>query len=153
MSILERMAEEIAALRRRVAALETQEASSDADYVPLATPLTSTSWDGDAYSTTATTKIDTSAVFGAPAGIKAAVVRLIARDSGAHPQTRLEVTLSTSSDMMATAQMSVRQPGANIIIENCGIVTCDANGDFYYTVYASGAGTTNVWLSIIGYYI
>lgn len=122
-------------------------------YIPLATPLTSTSWDGDARSTTATTKIDTSEVFGAPAGIKAAVVRLIARDSGAHPQTGLHVTLSTGSDMLTTAQMSVRPPGADVIVENCGIVTCDVNGDFYYTVNASGAGTTDVWLSIIGYYI
>lgn len=122
-------------------------------YIPLATPLTSTAWDGDAYSTTATTKIDTSAVFGAPAGIKAAMVRLIARDSGAHPQTSLHVTLSTGSDMLTTAQMSVRQPGADVMVENCGIVTCDANGDFYYTVNASGAGTTDVWLSIVGYFI
>ena len=31
-------------------------------FVPLTTPLTSTSWDGDARSTTAKTKIDLSAV-------------------------------------------------------------------------------------------
>lgn len=122
-------------------------------YVPLATPLVSTSFDGDSFSTTATTKIDTSAVFGAPAGIRAAAVRLIARDSGAHPQTSLHVTLSTGSDMLATAQMSVRPPGADVMVENCGIVTCDANGDFYYTVNASGAGTTDIWLSIVGYFI
>ena len=63
------------------------------------------------------------------------------------------MTLSAGSDMLATAQMSVRQPGADVMVENCGIVTCDANGDFYYTINASGAGTTDVWLSIIGYYI
>ncbi len=122
-------------------------------YVPLATPLTSTSFDGDAFSDTAATKIDTSEVFDAPAGIKAAVVRLIARDSGAHPQTGLHVTLSSSSKMLATPQLSVRPPGADILSENCGIVNCDANGDFYYTIKASGAGTTDIWLSIVGYFI
>lgn len=55
--------------------------------------------------------------------------------------------------MLATAQMSVRQPGADVMVENCGIVTCDANGDFYYTINASGAGTTDVWLTILGYFI
>jgi len=36
------------------------------------TPLTSTAWDGgDAFSTTAKTLIDLSAVFGVPAGVKA----------------------------------------------------------------------------------
>lgn len=47
----------------------------------LTTPLTSTSWDGDARSTTAKTKIDLSAVFGVPAGAKGILVRLVARDS------------------------------------------------------------------------
>lgn len=122
-------------------------------YVPLATPLTSTSWDGDARSTTATTSIDTSVVFGVPAGIKAALVRLIARDSGSHPQTNLHVTLSSSSDMLATPQLSVRPPGADILSENCDIVNCNANGDFYYTITASGSGTMDVWISIKGYFI
>jgi len=122
-------------------------------YVPLPTPLTSTSWDGDAYSTTATTKIDTSAVFDAPPGIKAAVVRLLARDSGAFPQTGLYVTLSSGSNMAATAQMGVRPTGDDVWDENCGIVACDANGDFYVTIAASGSDTMDVWLSITGYFI
>ena len=36
----------------------------------LTTPKTSTSWDGDARSTTSATKIDTSTVFGIPDGVK-----------------------------------------------------------------------------------
>ena len=48
----------------------------------LTTPLTSTAWDGDAYSTTAKTKIDLSSVFSAPAGIKAVLVAGTIADSG-----------------------------------------------------------------------
>jgi len=51
-------------------------------FVPLTTPLTSTAWDGNAYSTTAKTLIDLSAVFGAPAGIKAILAFVVVRDSG-----------------------------------------------------------------------
>ena len=48
----------------------------------LTTPLTSTAWDGDSFSTTGKTLIDLSSVFGVPAGVKAVLVRMIARDSG-----------------------------------------------------------------------
>lgn len=121
-------------------------------YVPLPTPLASTSFDGDAFSDTAATKIDTSAVFGAPAGIKAAMVRLIARDSGAYPQADLHVTLTIDGNL-STAQLSTRPIGGDILVETCGIVNCDSNGDFYYQLNASGVGTLDLWIQIIGYFI
>ena len=42
----------------------------------LTTPLTSTAWDEDSYSTTAKTLIDLSEVFGVPAGVKAVMVKI-----------------------------------------------------------------------------
>ena len=51
-------------------------------FVPLRAPLTSTSWDGDAYSTTAKTKVDLSAVFSVPAGARAVLAHIEVNDSG-----------------------------------------------------------------------
>jgi hypothetical protein len=34
-----------------------------------------------------------------------------------------------------------------------GIVPCDANGDVYYQITASGSGTMDVWLEIWGYWL
>ena len=53
------------------------------NWVYLTTPLTSTSWDGDARSTEAATLLDLSSVFSVPAGVKAVLVRLACRDSAA----------------------------------------------------------------------
>lgn len=121
-------------------------------FVPLTTPLTSTSWDGDAYSTTAKTLIDLSEVFGAPAGIKAVLVRLIARDSGSS-SFNAYVDLSPSSGI--TSALSVRPGGKanDYWDENNGVVPCDSNGDIYYKIGASGAGTMDVVLEIWGYWI
>jgi hypothetical protein len=121
-------------------------------YVPLATPLTSTSFDGDAFSSCGYTKIDTSVVFGAPAGIKVAWVRLIARDSAASPQTGLYVSLSTKGTD-ATVQAGVYPHGDDQFATGVFPVACDANGDFYYKVSASGSGTTDIWMTIVGYSI
>ena len=61
--------------------LEAADTIGQTSPIFLTTPLTSSSWDGDAHSTEAKTKIDLSAVFGAPANIKAVSVRVLARDS------------------------------------------------------------------------
>jgi hypothetical protein len=34
-----------------------------------------------------------------------------------------------------------------------GIVPCDANGDIYYNVVASGSGTMDIYLEIWGYWL
>ena len=52
-----------------------------AQWVYLQAPLTSTSWDGDSFSTTAKTLIDLSAVFGVPANVKAIYARVFVNDS------------------------------------------------------------------------
>ena len=120
----------------------------------LQAPLTSTSWDGDAYSTTAKTKIDLSAVFAVPAGVKAVIIRIVCRDSDSATDNTLFVGVSPNDT--AASLMVVARPGglpADYIAEAQGICTCDANGDIYYQIDASGSGTMDVWLEIWDYEI
>ena len=35
----------------------------------------------------------------------------------------------------------------------CGICPCDANGDIYYQIVASGTNTMDCWLEIWGYWL
>jgi hypothetical protein len=119
---------------------------------PLAAPLTSTAWDGDARSTTAKTKIDLSSVFGAPAGVKAVMCDIAIRDSG-----------SSGADTYLI--LSPNNTSGSGLLTDCGgqvddswerdnlIVPCDANGDIYFQNVASGAGTMDVFLTIWGYWI
>jgi len=121
-------------------------------FVPLTTPLTSISWDGDSYSTTAKTLIDLSAVFGAPAGVKAVLARVEIRDSG-------------SSGFDAYLFLSPVDTAGVGLMESCAglgndyrsrgthIVPCDANGDIYYQINASGSLTMDVKIEIWGYFI
>ena len=119
----------------------------------LYTPLTSTSWDGDARSTTARTLIDLSAVFGAPAGIKAILVKVTIRDSGsAGGDYSFNLTPASGAGEIAFTSRCSGLPNDRYTTE-AGIVPCDANGDVYYQIAASGASTMDVTLQIWGYYI
>ena len=117
----------------------------------LTTPKTSDSWDGDSFSTTAKTKIDLSEVFGVPAGIKAVLVWVAVRDS-ASQTTDCYFRLSPVSTGVAGI-------GANCDYVNdrfgrhTFVVPCDANGDIYYQIEASGSGTMDVFLQIWGYWL
>ena len=124
-------------------------------FVPLAAPLTSTSWDGDAFSTAAKTLIDLSAVFGAPAGIKAVLVRVLARDSASAASTGGLGVMLSPNDTAIQGPLHCRCDGRpnDVWEDRGGIVPCDANGDIYYQTYASGAGTLDVYLQIWGYWI
>ena len=123
-------------------------------FVPLSSRLTSTSWDGDARSTTAKTKIDLSAVFGVPAGIKAVYARIQANDSGSANNPNLYVLLSPN-DTSGHASLVVRPAGLpnDYVADQVGIVPCDANGDIYYQIAASGTGTMDVNIQIWGYFM
>jgi hypothetical protein len=120
--------------------------------VPLATPATSTAFDGDAFSDTAWTELDLSTVFSAPAGVKAVYVRASARDSGS---SGARCTLQLGGDGTNTAVMVDLWAGLanDSSIQAHGIVPCNADGNIYYTVDASGPGTMDVWLQIHGYWI
>jgi hypothetical protein len=117
------------------------------------TALTSTAWDGDARSTTAKTVIDLSAVFGVPAGVKAVLARMIARDSGSAASLSLYFALSPN-DIAASHVAAVRPAGItnDAVTEITAIIPCDENGDIYYQIGASGAGTMDCWLEIWGWW-
>jgi len=120
-------------------------------FYPLTTPLGSTSWDGDARSTTSATLIDTSSVFGVPAGIKAAYVRIMARDSATWGTNYLSFSLGPSSSNSETVTCYVF--GGDILNTAVGIAICDSNGDFVYKVDASGTLTMDCWIWILGYWL
>jgi len=92
-----------------------------------------------------------SAVFGAPVGIKAVLLKMVTRDSVAWGTSDLYFACGPSSTEWAAA--GVRPAGGDVLIENTAVVPCDANGDVWYRINASGASTMDVWLQIWGYFI
>lgn len=115
----------------------------------LTVPLTSTSWDGDAKSDAAKTLLDLSAVFGAPAGIKAVLfyVGLYDSDAAATDTYMILSPNNTANQGFAVSAMPVADRGGRY----CVVCPCNADGDVYYQIQASGAGTMDVWLEIWGY--
>lgn len=115
----------------------------------LASPLTSTAWDGDAYSTTAKTLIDMSAVFGVPAGVKAVLLYAAVRDSGSATQ---DTYLILSPNNTVFKGIAVSPMPVNDRYGRYGLtIPCDSNGDIYYQITASGAGTFDVVIEIWGW--
>jgi hypothetical protein len=121
-----------------------------ARFVGLTTQLVSTSWDGDARSTTAKTLIDLSAVFGAPAGIKAVLLFVAVRDSGSAATDTYLRLASNNSDGAGIGFSPY--PVNDRLYRTSAVIPCDANGDIYYQIVASGAGTFDVYLEIWGYW-
>lgn len=121
-------------------------------YVPLATPLTSTSWDGDAYSSKSATKIDMSSVFGAPANMKAVKLRVLARDS-VTVHTDNTIRMDFSNVGTGTWTHALWPIGGDFWAEKEITVPCNADGDIYYDIKASGASTFDVHIQVLGYYI
>lgn len=111
--------------------------------VPLSAALTSTSWDGDAKTAASSGTIDLSAVFGAPAGIKGALVRLAMRSA------TLDVTAAVGPSS-TVLPLIARANVASKYYESYGMVPCDASGDLYF--YCSG-NADNVFVEIYGYLI
>ena len=116
----------------------------------LQVPLTSTSWDGDSYSTTAKTLIDLSVVFGVPAGVKAVLLFVWVRDSGSATNDTYLILGPTNSNLVG---MAIDPHAVNDRIRRATIIVpCDANGDIYYQIGASGAGTFDVFMQVWGYF-
>ena len=144
----------IESLEERIRFLNRLENKGGLVFTPLTTPLTSTGWDGDYYSTTEKTKIDLSAVFGVPAGVKAVYVRLASLDTGSYASTTTKVRLSPNNISGSGSLFSSSAGRANGRYEEAaGIVPCDENGDIYYQITASGTNTTGIILEIWGYWI
>ena len=121
-------------------------------FVKLSMPLTSTSWDGDSYSTTSKTLIDLSAVFGVPAGVYAVLVRTEIRDSGSaagDPYLFLWSTNAANVGVMASCAGLTNDARAR----DTHVVPCDVNGDIYYQLNATGSLTLDVKIEIMGYWL
>lgn len=118
----------------------------------LTSQLTSTAWDGDAFSTTSKTLIDLSTVFGAPAGIKAVLCNVAIKDSASAAN---DCFLCLSPNASALSGPKVACSGLANSKYGYGevVVPCNANGDIYYQVSASGSGTANIYLEIWGYWL
>ena len=147
----EKTVDRIKRLEREVERLRVKEKQV---FVPLTTPLTSTSWDGDSFSTTGKTLIDLSSVFGVPAGVKAVMVQLLSRDSGSAVSTNIFFGVSPNNVDASCPIMSVTRGLPNDTLNySVGICPCDVNGDIYYQVVASGTGTMDCWIRIWGYWL
>lgn len=108
---------------------------------------TSTSWDSDGKAV-GTTSVDTSALFGLPAGVKSVNVRLGARWAVAAPGT--SYAYCGPKGGAATCIKAVNRAwAANVYDSADAWVPCDANGDI--DVVVVGADTTGTYLEIAGY--
>ena len=137
-------------LEREVERLRVQE---NGKFVALTTPLTSTSWDGDSFSTTSKTLIDLSSVFGVPAGVKAILVRLTARDSGSSSGYNYIGLSPNNTDGSVAIQAYLQGVPNDVIKTDNGICPCNVDGDVYYQITASGTGTLDAWIEIWGYWL
>ena len=112
-------------------------------FIPLTSPLTSTSWDGDSFSTTSKTLIDLSEVFGVPAGVKAVNIKVSMRDSdSADGSSGIVFGPNATAWEGRGAQVSGIRNDA--IMDFDLTVPCDVNGDIYYQTFASGTNTLDV---------
>ena len=89
--------------------------------------FTSTDWDGDAKAFDSSGVIDLSAVFGLPAGISAVAAQMSIRDESVGVAATLSSAAGSNDGFDQWTQV------ANVYIQQAGIVTCDANGDIYFT--------------------
>ena len=146
----EKVIERLKRLEREVERLRVKE---NGKFVALTTPKTSTSWDGDARSTTGKTKIDLSDVFGVPAGVKAILVRITARDSGSS-SGHCQFALSPNNTAGSVAIQAYLQGVANdVYVTANGVVPCDSGGDVYYQITASGTETLEAFIEIWGWWL
>ena len=120
--------------------------------VALTSPLTSTSWDGDAFSTTAKTQIDLSSVFSVPAGVRMINAKVEIRDSGSAGNV---CWLILSPNDTASEGCIIRCTGLpnDTWTSEMMCVPCDANGDVYYQIQASGASALDAIIQVWGYWI
>jgi hypothetical protein len=132
---------------------KTKRVTLDTLHLPVfpTTPLTSTSFDGDSFSDTAKTKIDLSTAFGAPAGINAIYAFIMVRDSGSAGEWAYLIL--SPLDIADNGQKFGMQVANDTWQTYHAIIPCDANGDIYYQVYATGLTTFDIYLEIYGYWL
>lgn len=118
--------------------------------VPLPTPATSTSWDGDAKDTADNGIIDLSSVFGLPAGIKGVFAKLSAKNTSvAGKYSSLGADSSNPYALVVTPRDTL-DIGLN---NGPAFVPCDSNGDIYFKTDAANGAENIVSIQIYGYLI
>jgi hypothetical protein len=118
----------------------------------LTVPLTSAAWDDDAHSTTAKTLIDLSAVFGVPAGVRAIDVKVGIYDTASLVST-CYIILAPNDTAEQGKILSVQGLPSSVWRYASMIVPCNADGDIYYQIAASGANTLHAQLEIWSYWL
>ncbi|MFP4344259.1 MAG: hypothetical protein ACLFU8_06175 [Anaerolineales bacterium] len=121
-------------------------------FVPLTTPLTHTSFDGDAFSDVGTaTKIENTSWSSAiPANAVALLIDISCVDSGSWGTNGLYFRVGPSSSYPYA--FIVRPKGGNVYEAGMSVVPC-TNGDLWYQVNASGTNTLTVFMKCWGYWI
>lgn len=142
-------------LARKVRELETRlrdlELVETGSWRMLSTPLTSGSWSGGAtFSTTAKTLIDLHSVFGTPVGIRAVMVYVSLRDTSS-ASGDYYLVLSPNDVANSGNIITADRSGNNYNTRRFDIVSCNANGNIYYQVKASGANTMTIIIQVWGY--
>ena len=115
-------------------------------------PYTSTSFDGDSFSTTAKTKIDLSATFGVPANVRAVVLFVTVRDSDS-ANADYYLVLSPNDTAGSGFHCKATHSPNDSLHSYCCTIPCDANGDIYYQIAAHGVDTFDVWIEVWSYFL
>jgi len=115
-------------------------------------PLTNTNFNGDSFSDVASwTKIDLSADFSMVPIASAVVLEVSARDS-ASASTDCYLAIAGGSSPTVSQFVGPHGLANDAWHRSRLIVPCDANGDLWYQIQASGSNTFDLWLRIFGYY-
>lgn len=145
------MAVDVNGIQDEVVAIETHLLTNYSVWKYLTTPLTSTDFDGDSFSTASKTLIDLSDKFSVPAGVTAILATLQARDeASASSNCYFALAPNNTDGQWALMVKPYNRVNDTYEIES-GVVPCDSNGDVYYQTVASGSGTLDVIMEIWGY--
>lgn len=107
-------------------------------------PLTSTSWDGDAYAASAGT-INWNTVFGVPTTAKAVLISYRIQDESA------VVTMSLAAkSTTANPSLWIQSQGAALWYANQGVVPIASNGTSYYNVLDE---MDHIYIEVVGWYL
>ena len=114
-------------------------------FVPLASPVVPTAFNGDSYTTSQDDfTVDTSATWSMPAGVKAIYATITIRAAAAGTE------VGFGPDSTYWYGLTCRTQVANVYVDNAGIMNCDSNGDVYFHI---SANITYIYLRIWGYFI
>jgi hypothetical protein len=124
-------------------------------FVPIDPPITSSTFNGNAFSTTGKTAITVSTAFsGVPSNAKALYCRVSVRDSGSANNANVWFGLSSNTTGgVFHIGVSPRGLPNDYYSEEDGICPVTANGLIYYQVSASGTATMDVVITVCGYFI